>query len=44
MPLTLTLNGDAAIFEIMMAVELSPEVSHSDNCHWYTRRGWHVCN
>jgi hypothetical protein len=29
-PLALTLDGDADIFTIMMVVEFSSEVSHSD--------------
>jgi hypothetical protein len=43
-PLALTLDGDVAIFNIMTAVEFSPEVSHSDACCWYTQRGWRACN
>jgi hypothetical protein len=42
-PLTLTLNGDVAIFTITTAVEFGPEVSYSHACHWYMQRGWRAC-
>jgi hypothetical protein len=32
-PLTLTLDGDAAIFAIMMVVELGPKVGRCDAHH-----------
>jgi hypothetical protein len=39
-PLALALNGDAAMFPITTAVEFSPEVDHSDTCHWYMWHRW----
>jgi hypothetical protein len=43
-PLTLTLDGDAAIFASTTVVELGLEVSHSDARCWYTQRGWRMCS
>jgi hypothetical protein len=43
-PLTLALDGDATVFAFTMAVELSPEISHSNAGHWRTWCRWHACH
>jgi hypothetical protein len=42
-PLVLTLDGDAAIFNITTVVEHGPEVGRSDACRWYMWWGQRVC-
>jgi hypothetical protein len=39
-PLTLVLDGDVAIFAIMIVAELG----RSDAHHWYMWQGWRACS
>jgi hypothetical protein len=43
-PLTLALDGDAAVFLTTMAVKLGTEVSRGDTHHWHTRSSRRVSN
>jgi hypothetical protein len=41
-PLTLALDGDAAVLTIVTAVEFGLEVGCSDTCCWYTQHHWYM--